>query len=66
VKIKRGIFSLKTSKTQILDPIITILKEVKEVAEFALLFGSMKTGRILPESDIDMLVVLKDPFEALG
>ena len=63
MKIKRGIFSLKTSKTQILDPIITILKEV---AEFALLFGSMKTGRILPESDIDMLVVLKDPFEALG
>jgi predicted nucleotidyltransferase len=44
------------SKTEILDPIISILKDD---VEFALLFGSIKTGRILPKSDIDLAVYLK-------
>lgn len=44
------------TKTPSFDPIISI---VKEVAEFAFAFGSMKTGRVLPESDIDLAVYLK-------
>lgn len=50
-----------TSKTEILDPVISILKDD---VEFALLFGSIRTGRILPESDIDLAVYLKkQPIE---
>jgi predicted nucleotidyltransferase len=43
-------------KTDLLKPIIPLLQEK---AEFALLFGSIKSGRIMPESDIDIGVYLK-------
>lgn len=45
------------SKTTALAPIIPLLRER---AEFALLFGSLKSGRIMPESDIDIGVFLKE------
>lgn len=44
------------SKTAALAPIIALLREK---AEFVLLFGSIKSGRIMPESDIDIGVYLK-------
>ena len=44
------------SKKTALAPIIPLLREK---AEFALLFGSIKNGRIMPESDIDIGVYLK-------
>jgi|WetSurMetagenome_2_1015567.scaffolds.fasta_scaffold00026_66 predicted nucleotidyltransferase len=43
-------------KTTALAPIIPLLREK---AEFALVFGSLKSGRIMPESDIDIGVYLK-------
>jgi predicted nucleotidyltransferase len=41
---------------------IDFIKEVlKDSVEFALLFGSMVTGRISPESDIDIGAYFKNP-----
>jgi predicted nucleotidyltransferase len=43
-------------KQELLKHLIPILCEK---AEFALLFGSIKSGRIMPESDIDIGIYLK-------